>query len=273
MGFPYADSNSGNIIEHIWQNVREHFAKKSTDSDVEGIADLQTVFAEILRCFKDPQRKESDDDMRTFLRKTSDILGSWEPMQTLVSVKKIELVSALNFLECFEVILAYIKQIISQIEHLFNQPIHHDDKQEYSQFLTTIKEHIDRITNVFTSKFASCPPLPKNLKDTFHIKMVQCHDFKNCKDTAQARYFAALAKHEIPPPYKFVIENFRIMGSIRSVTHSELIHRSTDTICQICHEDLNQVQELSYSPDCNHICCSPCHIMWFDLENRKQRER
>lgn len=257
-------------MEFVCQVDRE-FAVKNQIYDLAGLENLQFILFEIFKQFKNSQSKVSSEEMMAALRQTSDIIGSWEPLTYLDSELKIELFYLLNLPDCFEGIIRYLENITSRIEELLQEAELDQIKQIYLQYLATINEHITRISYVLTSKFALYPPFSDAGITNFHFRITSWNFFKKIMTESQYRFFRPFAKRGIPLPMKVTTLNTKFMRETEKVTYSDLIHGSTDTICQICRTDLAEVQNLSFSIVCKHVCCSVCLARWFSITQMKQQ--
>lgn len=198
------------------------------------------------------------------------ILASWVPLSYQVSAQLMEDSCSLNVPACFEAIILSIKNAISKFEDFFYRPEFDQRKLRYLQYFATIKEHIDRIKNIFTSRFTLYPAFSGNPNSDFHCITLNFVSGKSYRHDSNLKFLHNFVKYGMPSSLMCVAVNSPVVEKIRRLTYPDLMRSSTDPICQICREDLGMGQDLGCFPMCNHICCSRCIQTWFQMKLDKR---
>lgn len=261
-------SENSSRISNISVRVLLMFVAKSPLNDILGLEYLQFLLhigiIQALQFSADLQSKQLETDHQTTLQRVLELIGSWEPLKYIVPDEVLEDSCTLNIPACFEAILLSMKNAILRFEELLEEPERHHKKQFVLHYFTAIKEHIERVKNVLTSKFMLYPPFSGDPNVDFHCKPVYFESGKSYLHDSNLDILHLFGDHRIPSALMCVPVNSPVAEKIKRLTYSDLLRSSTDSICQICRADLDRGQNLGCLHTCNHICCSPCIETWFE---------
>lgn len=261
-------SENSSRISNISTKVLAMFVAKNPLNDLLGLEYLQFLLhigiIQALEFSADLQSKLSETDHQTTLQRALELIGSWEPVIYIVPDQVLKDSCTLNIPACFEAILLSMKNAISRFEELLEEPEREHKKQFVIHYFIAIKEHIERVKNVLTSKFMLYPPFSGDPNVDFHCKPVYLNSCKSYLYDSNLDILNLFGDQRIPSALICVPVNSLVTKKIKKLTYSDLLRSSTDSICQICHTDLDRGQNLGCLHPCNHICCTQCIEKWFD---------